>query len=82
MERKQRIEITDLLEQAVENAVARRNEALHLEDTLPTLSDDEAANIVGGSTLVAQPISVYTPPKRPVKPPITVGIIATNPPVA
>ncbi|MEH1939722.1 MAG: hypothetical protein V7L01_05805 [Nostoc sp.] len=58
---KPRFEITDLIKQAVENALVRRNEALQLEDGYTSLSDEEAANIAGGLTNATQPIAPVDP---------------------
>jgi hypothetical protein len=73
MERKRTIDITDLIEQAVENAIARRNNSLHSEAPL-SLSDEEAANLVGGLVLPG-----LKPVYQPIKPSVTVGIIAPPP---
>ncbi|MFN6518643.1 MAG: hypothetical protein RMY29_029715 [Nostoc sp. CreGUA01] len=43
-----RLEINNLIDDAVNNAVARRNLAEDSEDALVTLSNDETANIAGG----------------------------------
>lgn len=63
------IEITDLILESVENAVARRNQALQ-EDALSGLSDEEAASIAGGQLAVAG--------FKPIFPPIIVGLIAID----
>lgn len=63
------VEITDLLSEAVENAVTRRNQALQ-EDALSALSDEEAACIAGGRMTVAG--------FKPICPPIIVGLIAID----
>lgn len=42
------IEVTDLIGDAVKNAVSRRNEAMDSEDALPALSNEEAENVAGG----------------------------------
>ncbi len=42
------IEITDLVEEAVNNAVVRRNENVKEEESLLECSEKEAKSIVGG----------------------------------
>jgi hypothetical protein len=42
------IEIDDLIDDAVKNAVVRRHEALDSEETLLSMSDEEAKNVAGG----------------------------------
>jgi hypothetical protein len=42
------IEITDLVSEAVSNAVARRNQALNSEESLSPLSDEQAGSVIGG----------------------------------
>lgn len=48
------VEINDLIDDAVKNAVARRNQAMDSEDALSALSGEEAKSIAGGggSTLM------------------------------
>ena len=46
------IEITDLIGEAVKNAVARRNQAMDSEDALLALSKEEAGGVTGGLTSV------------------------------
>jgi hypothetical protein len=70
------IEINDLLDDAIGNAVARRE--------LAAISDDEATNIVGGLAEIKEvkfevagykpikPIEYCPPVKPPVKPPIVI----------
>ncbi|BAZ49524.1 hypothetical protein NIES4103_21360 [Nostoc sp. NIES-4103] len=60
------IEINDLIDDAVKNAVARRNEALDSEEALLSMSDAEAKSVAGG-------IAIF-------KPPIIIGLIAPEPP--
>ena len=77
MERKERkyngqIEINDLIDDAVKNAVARRNQGLDLENAL---SDEEAKSVAGGISSSVVPTLVG---KFPI---ITLGIIA-NPTLA
>ncbi|MBW4612808.1 MAG: hypothetical protein KME21_05915 [Desmonostoc vinosum HA7617-LM4] len=56
------IEINDLIGDAVENAITRRNASLYSEDDFSNLSEEEAANIAGGLTSLK------------LIPPITAGI--------
>jgi hypothetical protein len=64
------VEITDLIPELVENALARRNHSLQ-ERALSDLSDDEATSIAGGQIAV----SLF----KPIYPPIiTVGLIAVD----
>ncbi|MFK0732897.1 MAG: hypothetical protein ACFKPT_22935 [Gloeotrichia echinulata GP01] len=42
------IEINDLIDDAVKNAVARRHEALDSEEALLSMSDEEAKSVAGG----------------------------------
>lgn len=73
-ERHSQFEINDLIDDAVNNAVERRNQALDANSALSGLSEEEAANISGG--LVTKfAIAGY----RPICPPITVGIIYIPP---
>ena len=72
MERKERkyngqIEINDLIDDAVKNAVARRNQGLDLENAL---SDEEAKSVAGGISPLMVPIILG-------KFPISTGIVAT-----
>ncbi|RCJ40338.1 hypothetical protein A6769_02955 [Nostoc punctiforme NIES-2108] len=74
-----KFDISNLIDNAVNNAVARRNLAEDLEDTLLTLSDEEMANVAGGlatASLLKGPTiagGIF------VREPITCGIIAQNP---
>ncbi len=63
------IEITDLIGDAVNNAVARRNQAIDSEDALSALSNEKAGSITGGQI-------------KPIVLPITTGIIAPDYPIA
>ncbi|MBD2435387.1 hypothetical protein [Nostoc sp. FACHB-110] len=49
--RKQRhqFEINDLIDDAVEKAVARRNQALESEDSLLNVSDEHSKKVIGGA---------------------------------
>ncbi len=58
------VEINDLIEDAVSNALARRN------DCLSDMTDEEVKNIAGGVTTVLGVI---------IKLPITLGLIDPNP---
>jgi hypothetical protein len=42
------IEITDLVAEAVSNAVTRRNQVLDSEESLSPLSDEQAGAVTGG----------------------------------
>lgn len=65
MKANNRLEINDLIDDAVNNALARRDEAL------ASVSDDEAKNIAGGAVIQS------TITGRIALPPITtIGIIA------
>ncbi|MEH1966949.1 hypothetical protein [Nostoc sp.] len=66
-------EIHDLIDEAVNNALARRNQIQDASEGLSSLSDEEAANIVGGKT---QPAIAGFKPVCP--PPIIVGLVATD----
>ena len=46
------IEITNLIEEAVVNASARRNQVLDTEEALSELSEEEEKNIRGGVRIV------------------------------
>ncbi|MDM9585299.1 MULTISPECIES: hypothetical protein [unclassified Nostoc] len=59
------IEISDLIDDAVKNAVTRRNEVLNSEEAFLSMSDEEAKNVAGG---VLAPFILTT-----------IGIIAPNP---
>lgn len=64
---KGQVEINDLINDAVKNAVFRRNEVIDSEDALSALSNEEAGSIVGGITKATEPIQV--------------GLIACDPPI-
>ncbi|MGV0106445.1 hypothetical protein [Nostoc sp. DSM 114167] len=66
-------EIHDLINEAVNNALARRNQIPDASEGLSSLSDEEVANIVGGKTQPA--IAGF---KSVCPPPIIVGLIATD----
>jgi hypothetical protein len=73
------LEISDLIDAAVDNAVARRNQPS--EEALLEVSEEEANNIAGGA-LVKPIIAGYFPPITVGKiayPPTTIGLIATDP---
>ncbi|MBD2198631.1 MULTISPECIES: hypothetical protein [Calothrix] len=62
------LEINSLIDDAVNNAIARRNQELDSEDALLDVSDTEARNIAGGLASVKTTGLIF-------KPPIIVGII-------
>lgn len=63
-------EIKELIDDAVKNALSRRNQAIDSENTLSDLSSEEAGNVAGGQVII--PIT-----------PIITGIIAPDyPPIA
>lgn len=66
------VEILDLIPELVENAIARRNQALQ-ENALSDLSDAEAQNVAGGQ------IQIIVAGFKPMRPPIIVGLIAVEP---
>ncbi|MEH2378635.1 MAG: hypothetical protein V7K27_06990 [Nostoc sp.] len=68
MERKHKgqLEINDLIDDAVKNAVERRNQGLDVEDAL---SDEEIKSIAGGTTSQFIKLPIWT----------TTGIIAPYP---
>lgn len=67
------VEINDLIDDAVNNALARRNEALGSEDALLAVSEEEAKNIAGGIVVTG-----YTTIGIIARPPIITGKIATT----
>ncbi|MBW4457480.1 MAG: hypothetical protein KME55_35210 [Nostoc indistinguendum CM1-VF10] len=48
---KGQVGINDLISDAVNNAVARRNQVIDSQDALPALSEEEAESIAGGFNL-------------------------------
>lgn len=48
---KNQVKINDLIDDAVNNAVARRHQVIDSQDALSALSDEEAGSIAGGSVL-------------------------------
>lgn len=46
-----RVEINDLIGDAVKNAVARRNETIDSEYALSALPNEEASNVAGGKII-------------------------------
>lgn len=75
------IEINDLIDAAVSDAIARRSANY---EALPELSTEDAENITGGiqSIAIAKPIAIagYKPIRppiiiKPIWPPIIVGLI-------
>jgi hypothetical protein len=76
------LEIGDLIDAAVNDAVARRNQAIESEEALLDVSNEEAHNVAGGA--LAQPVIAGMICKpiifgRIAYPPTTIGIIATEP---
>ena len=63
------LEINDLIDDATNNAVARRG-------LLETLSDDEAASVGGGRTLLSGTKRPTIAGFKTICPPITVGLMA------
>ncbi|GFE68852.1 hypothetical protein [Chroococcus sp. FPU101] len=55
------IELSDLITDAISNAVERRNQVQETEESLTTLSDDETSAIMGGLTSGASVPVVKTP---------------------
>jgi hypothetical protein len=68
--KKQNIEINNLIDDAVNNALARRHEGLDTEDALSDVSDAESKNVTGGLASV-KTIGLIA------KPPIIIGRIIT-----
>ncbi|MBG1263355.1 hypothetical protein [Nostoc commune] len=71
-------EINNLIDNAVNNAVARRNPNQDSEDALLTLSDEEMANIAGGLATFAMKVPTIAGAMI-VREPITCGLIAQDP---
>jgi hypothetical protein len=67
------IEISDLIDDAVKNAVTRRNEVLNSEEALLSMSDEEAKSVSGGESKLVPIIlgKIFIP--------ITIGLVATDP---
>ncbi|MEH2308243.1 MULTISPECIES: hypothetical protein [unclassified Nostoc] len=65
------LEINNLIDDAVNNAVARRNQGLDSEDALSSVSDEEAKSVAGGIAAVAT-VGLIA------KPPIIIGRIITT----
>ncbi|MEH1920015.1 hypothetical protein [Nostoc sp.] len=67
------IEINDLIDDAVKNAVTRRNEALNSEESLLLMSDKEAKSVAGGESKLVPIIlgKIFIP--------ITIGLVANDP---
>lgn len=63
------IEINDLIDDAVKNAVTRRNEVLDSEEALLSMSDEESKSVAGG-------LSKLVPTRLGKFPPITIGLVA------
>jgi hypothetical protein len=67
-----RLEINDLIDSAVNNAVARRNEALS------SVSNEEAKNVSGGIALTTSGVRLIKPRiwGKIIRQPSTIGLIA------
>ncbi|MEA5565617.1 MULTISPECIES: hypothetical protein [unclassified Anabaena] len=78
---KNQIEINDLIDGAISDALARRSETINTDENLSDLSDAVAENVTGG---LIQPITIagYKPiviaGYKPICPPITIGLIAID----
>ncbi|MBN4001362.1 hypothetical protein [Nostoc sp. LPT] len=80
------LDISNLIDNAVNNALARRNPNQDLEDALLTLSNEEMANVAGGfvtvtkfDPIIAGGIGVIKPISDiPVIKPIICGLIAQD----
>ncbi|MBP5977353.1 hypothetical protein HW132_32720 [Brasilonema sp. CT11] len=91
-----RFEINELIDHAVNNAVARRSQVIDSEDALLVLTETEAQSIVGGAAAaiseskvspiitgkIAVPQPTPKPTPKPICPPIVLGLIAVNNPTA
>ncbi|MCW5314577.1 hypothetical protein GTQ43_12370 [Nostoc sp. KVJ3] len=66
------IEINDLIDGAVQNAVTRRNEVLDSEEALSSMSDEEAKSVAGGESKLVPIIlgKIFVP--------ITIGLVAVD----
>ncbi|MEH2063939.1 MAG: hypothetical protein V7K50_17015 [Nostoc sp.] len=67
------IEINDLIDGAVKNAMTRRNEVLDSEETLLSMSDEEAKSVTGGALKLAPTIL------GKIVIPVIIGLVATDP---
>ncbi|GAB4194909.1 MAG: hypothetical protein Fur006_40940 [Coleofasciculaceae cyanobacterium] len=67
------IQINELIAQSVSNATARRNQAIEAEETLVSLSDEQATDVKGGLLKPVTTIGFI------LCPPIVVGLIAYPP---
>ncbi len=67
------IEINDLIDDAVKNAMTRRNEVFNSEEALLSMSDEEAKSVSGGESKLVPIIlgKVFIP--------ITIGLVAADP---
>lgn len=66
------IEINDLIDDAVKNAVTRRNEVLDSEEALLAMSDEESKSVAGGVSKLVPTIlgKIFIP--------VTIGLVATD----
>ena len=83
-----RFEINELIDHAVNNAVARRSQVIDSEDALLVLAETEAQSILGGAVAISEfKISpVITTGKiaapQPICPPAVAGFLpVTKPPI-
>ena len=86
-----RFEINELIDHAVNNAVARRSQVIDSEDALLVLTETQAQSIVGGAAAISEskvspvitgkiavPEPTPKPTPKPICPPIVLGIIAVD----
>ena len=66
------IEINDLIDDAVKNAVTRRNEVWDSEEALLAMSDEESKSVAGGVSKLVPTIlgKIFIP--------VTIGLVATD----
>jgi hypothetical protein len=80
---KGQMEINDLIDNAISNAVARRE--LAKQDALLALSDDETAAVMGGFTtqlgIADESLDIAVAGYKPIKPPIKHPIQPLCPPI-
>jgi hypothetical protein len=80
-----RFEINELIDHAVNNAVARRSQVIDSEDALLVLTETEAQGIVGGAAAAVSKTPLITtgkiaaePTPKPICQPIVLGLIAVD----
>ncbi|MEH2245630.1 hypothetical protein [Nostoc sp.] len=71
------LDISNLIDNAVNNALTRRNPNHDSEDALLTLSDEEMANVAGGFATVTK-LDPTIAGGIPVREPIICGLIAQD----